>query len=123
MPPAIDFGTLGGVGSRYTEIFFPVAISFFIEILQLAIARTGSFISHGIRRHIYAMPAECAPPFRFYFILVFKRSIRSAPFVTVPVTVRLKPISARHGTWSSGLYYVDTIEMRPDEAGVGHAVL
>lgn len=23
MPPAIDFGTLGGVGSRYTEFFFP----------------------------------------------------------------------------------------------------
>lgn len=50
------------------------------------------------------------------FYISVKRSIRSAAFVTVPVTVRLKPISARHGTWSSGLYYVDTIEMRPGSA-------
>lgn len=31
MPPAIDFGTLGGVGSRYTEIFFPSLLFFLLR--------------------------------------------------------------------------------------------
>lgn len=105
MPPAIDFGTLGpGIRRFFFRRYFLI-----IEILQLAIARTVLFssvvASDGIFTPCLLNDLHCF----VYFIFSVKRSIRSAPFVTVPVTVRLKPISARHGTWSSGLYYVDTI--------------